>query len=65
VPLPEAEKAFRFAMIQRKRGWHRNGDQFKVGDYQLDAVNEQGVIAGCHRIGWDEIERFAKTQGWI
>lgn len=64
VPLAEAEKAFRFAVAMRARGWHRNGEQFKVGDYQLDAVNEQGVIAGCHRIAWDEIERFAKTQGW-
>jgi len=65
VALSEAERAFRFCIIARARGWHRNGDQFKVGDYQLDAVNEQGVVAGCHRIGWDEIERFAKTQGWL
>lgn len=65
VPLSEAERAFRFAMIQRAKGWRKNGDQFKVGDYQLDAVNEQGVVAGCHRIGWPEIERFAKLQGWI
>jgi hypothetical protein len=65
VPLSEAERAFRFAVIQRSRGWHRNGDVFKVGDYQLDAVNEQGVVAGCHRIAWNEIERFAKAQGWV
>lgn len=64
VALPEAEKAYRFAVLMRTRGWRRNGDQFKVGDYQLDAVNEQGVIAGCHRVGWDEIEHFAKAQGW-
>lgn len=65
VPLDEAQKAFRFCMVARARGWHRNGDQFKVGDYHLDAVNEQGVVAGCHRIAWDEIERFAKMQGWL
>jgi len=65
VKLDEAERAFRFCIIARARGWHRNGDEFKVGDYQLDAVNEQGVVAGCHRIAWDEIERFAKTQNWI
>lgn len=65
VALTEAEKAFRFASAMRERGWKRNGDQFKVGDYALDAVNEQGVVAGCHRIGWDEIERFAATQGWL
>lgn len=64
VPLTEAEKAYRFACIMRQRGWRRNGDTYKVGDYQLDAINEQGVIAGCHRVAWDEIERFAKVQGW-
>lgn len=65
VALGEAQKAYRFACLMRTRGWRRNGDQFKVGDYQLDAVNSQGVIAGCHRVAWDEIERFAKTQGWV
>lgn len=65
VPLPDAEKAFRFAIARKVKGWHRNGEVFAVGSYQLDAVNEQGVVAGCHRIEWQEIERFAKQQGWI
>lgn len=65
VPLVEAEKAFRFVMLKREKGWHRNGDSFAVGEFHLDAVNDQGVVAGCHRIEWGEIERFAKTQGWI
>lgn len=65
VPLTDAERSFRFCMKVRARGWHRNGDRHAVGMYQLDAVNEQGVVAGCHRIAWDEIERFAKTQGWL
>lgn len=65
VPLAEAEKAFRFAQLKRSTGWHRNGDTFKVGEFQLDAVNEFGVVAGCHRVAWNEIERFAKLQGWI
>ncbi len=65
VPIAEAERAYRFAMIQRARGWHRNGERFTVGHYSLDAVNEQGVVAGCHRVTWSEIERFAQLQGWI
>ncbi len=64
VPLDEAQRAFRFAITRREKGWHRNGETFAVGSYQLDAVNEAGIVAGCHRIGWDEIERFAKLQGW-
>lgn len=65
VPLAEAKKAFGFVMAKRTSGWHRNGEQFSVGEFQLDAVNNQGVIAGCHCIEWNEIERFAKLQGWL
>ena len=65
VSLNEAEKAFRFIMAHKETGWHRNGSTFVIGDFQLDAVNEQGIIAGCHRITWGEIERFAKLQNWI
>jgi ribosomal protein L9 len=65
VPIEDAHKAFRFVMLKREKGWHRNGDQFPIGEFHLDAVNEQGVVAGCHRITWDEIERFAKSQNWI
>jgi hypothetical protein len=63
VPLSEAHKAYRFARLHRT-GWKQNGDRFTVGDYELNSVSEQGVIAGCHRIDWQEIERFAATQGW-
>jgi hypothetical protein len=62
VPLLEAQKAFRFVMMKRATGWHRNGDTFPIGEFHLDAVNEQGVVAGCHRVAWEEIERFAKSQ---
>ncbi len=65
VPYDEGERCFRFAIARRKKGWKRNGEQFKVGVYALDAVNEHGVVAGCHRIGWDEIVRFAKQEGWM
>jgi hypothetical protein len=65
VPLADAEKAFRFVTLKRSTGWKRNGEQFPIGEFHLDAVNEFGVVAGCHRIEWSEIERFAKTQGWI
>lgn len=65
VPLSEAQKAFRFASLKRSAGWHRNGETFPVGDFHIDAINEQGVVAGCHRIAWDEITRFAKAQSWI
>jgi hypothetical protein len=64
VPLEDARRAFEFVMRHRESGWHRNGDTFRVGEFQLDTVSAAGVKAGCHTIGWDEIERFAKAQGW-
>ena len=65
VPAADAQRTFRFAVALRDRGWHRNGETHQVGGYQLDAVNKDGIVAGCHRIAWPEIERFAKLQGWV
>lgn len=65
VPLSEAHLTLKFILKMREKGWHRNGDSHKVGPYQLDAVNESGIVVGCHRILWEEIERFYKVQGWI
>lgn len=64
VPLSDARRTYRFAQLCRAKGWHRNGEQHAIGAYQLDAVNENGVVAGCHRVSWAEIERFAASQGW-
>lgn len=65
IPLNEAQLAFRFVSKHRETGWHKNGTSFAIGEFQLDAVNESGIVAGCHRIAWNEIERFAKSQNWI
>jgi hypothetical protein len=65
IPYGEGEKCFRFVIARRNKGWERNGERFRVGDFQLDAVTENGITAGCHFIGWDEIIRFAKQEGWI
>ena len=63
IPWDDALKLFRFALARRKKGWRRNGETFAVGPYQLDAVNKSGIVAGCHRIGFDEMERLAKKEG--
>lgn len=66
VPLADAERAYRFAQAVRNRaeGWHKNGETCPVGMYQLDAVNASGIVAGCHRVSWEEVDRFAVSQGW-
>lgn len=63
VPLQAARVAYRFATSKRSQGWHRNGETHTVGMYHLDAINAQGIVAGCHRITWAEIERLAPVLG--
>ena len=41
---------------------NRQSDQNTI---QLDAINSEGVVAGCHRVSWSEIERVAKLEGWM
>ncbi len=64
VALADAERSYRFASALRAKGWHRNGETHAIGPYQLDAVNEFGIVAGCHRVSWEEADRFATAQGW-
>jgi hypothetical protein len=64
-PYEDGKRAFLFCMKMRERGWRRNGEQFKIGNYQLDAINSEGVVAGCHRVSWETIEAFAKQEGWM
>ncbi len=61
VPLAAARLAFRFALSKRAKGayWRENGETCTVGNYRLNAINAQGIVAGCHRITWAEIERLA------
>lgn len=59
VPLDDARRAYRFATSKRGQEWRQNGETCPVGMYALNAINEQGIVAGCHRVTWAEIERLA------
>lgn len=66
VPLADAIRAFRFAQLVRERGtaWERNGEQVRVGAFQIDRISANGDIrAGCHLIPWSESERIARQIG--
>lgn len=65
VPLADAERAFRFAVARRAKGWRRNGETCPIGQFHLDSITADGIIAGCHHIAWTEIERFAALRGWL
>lgn len=59
VPLDAARVALKFILRKRGQDWHRNGETCPVGHYQLDAINSAGVVAGCHRFSWAEVDRVA------
>lgn len=65
VPLSDAERAYKVAMrIRSQMSSQLTETDRPIGMYKLDAVNEFGVIAGCHRVQWSEIDRFAGVMGW-
>lgn len=63
VPLADAVKAWHFIQSKRATGWHRNGEQFPIGGYQLDRVTPEGFVAGCHVVDWKEFDRFGDVLG--
>lgn len=66
VPLTHAVRAFRFLKMCRMTGrtWERNGRSIRVGHFQIDSVQADGSFkAGCHVIGWAEVERLATQLG--
>lgn len=66
-PLEHARRAYGILKRVRARGesWHTNGHTIKVGVFQIEALDGAGVVtAGCHRIEWAEVERFASAQRW-
>jgi hypothetical protein len=47
------------AVIARGEDWRRNGQNCRLGHYQLDWIEANGTVhAGCHIVAWDEIKRI-------
>lgn len=68
VPLTDARRVFGAVARCRahKASWQRNGERIPVGHFQVDAIDADGnLTAGCHSILWPEIERFARSVGWM
>lgn len=68
-PLDDARRAFKFIEHRRTLGlpWANTGSVpgYQLGAFKLDRVSATGgVVAGCHTLAWDEIQRFAAAQGW-
>ncbi len=62
VPLKHAVKIL--PRIRSGKPYVRNGHTIHLGQFALDAIDEQGnITAGCHTITREEIERIAKKIG--
>jgi hypothetical protein len=67
VPYAHARKAFQIA-----KRCHENLEELRangclpVGDYRIEHIDTFGnVKAGCHTIYWEQIEDFARREGWL
>lgn len=65
IDYREAELALHWLLSHRERGWRTNGEKFQIAGYDVSSVSEQGVVAGCHRVSWPEIERIAFQEHWL
>lgn len=65
-PTAHGIKAWKLLKRIRKSGrdWHRNGQQIRLGHFQIDKITADGTIrAGCHTLSWHEVERIAGVLG--
>lgn len=55
VPLHDAKVALRFVQSRKGQEWRENGETCPVGNYAVQSITPAGIVAGCHRISWEEI----------
>lgn len=70
----ETSRGARFPIMHAKRGlalvravmargeeWRPNGSSCRLGHYHIDRIEANGTVhAGCHVVGWEEINRLAE-----
>ena len=61
-PVSHAKRALAFVrkIRESQKAYVRNGHTIHLGPYALDRIEPNGtVIAGCHVVSWQEIDRVA------
>lgn len=58
VPVSHAKRIFPRLMEARENG--KQVAPIRVGHFQIDSIDENGLHAGCHEIAWSEIEYVAR-----
>ena len=66
-PTEHGHKAFRllFRLYKRHQTYLRNGHTIHCGHYKIDRMDSEFIVAGCHKIEWEEMLDFAHLAGWI
>ncbi len=59
VPVKDAKVALRFVQSRKGQEWRENGETCPVGGYAVNSITPAGIVAGCHRIAWSEVEHVA------
>jgi len=59
------KRIFEILLARRSEGVTVSLEGMKVDNWSLQSLSSDGVLtAGCHKIKWSEIIRFAKEQNW-
>ena len=64
LEFDEALRVYRIIKALRARQKWEDNASYPIGRYAVNRVTPEGVIAGCHRVSWAEIERIAEELKW-
>lgn len=64
IPVKMAERFYKWLKHQLKKGGCTGNCDHKILGYNVDQVNKEFILIGCHNVTWLEIEKIAKKLGW-
>ena len=64
LEFDEALRVYRIIKALRARQKWEDNASYPIAGYAVNRVTPEGVIAGCHRVSWAEIERIAEELKW-
>lgn len=64
LEFDEALRVYKIIKALRARQKWEDNAAYPIAGYEVNRVTPEGVIAGCHRVSWDEIERIAEALRW-
>ncbi len=51
------------ATFKDGKPWRTNGQRIPLGNFRIDSITTQGLVAGCHKLAWGEVVRMARDLG--